>query len=332
MTAALLERERPITGARPKSGRSAAARGTGTSRGRSPKTNTPKSTRPKLKVLDQQAIRQRARARQALLLMFIVVLLGFFGVAFVHAELVADQQELDSIRAEIAETEAEKAKLERAVEEASAPQIVVTRAMEDLGMVRAHQPVYIDATVPVRDLPATLTFSGRPDSTPAFAAPATATDIGLAAGVSGSATVGATDQLDQVAQGATVEQAPAESAQEAVQADPSQADPSPVEESSGETTTLSGLTVTVADADPSPRPTASVPAPSVPAQTSPNPAAPAGAPGLAGASAGAGEGSITVSPQGDTVTSIAGSRASTSGDGGESTSRLGGTSAGTGSG
>ncbi len=135
MTAALVERDRSRVGA----------------------ARTGSRTRPKLRVLNQQAIRQRARRRHALVALFIVVLLGFFAVAFVHAELVADQQQLDGIRTRIAEAEAHNAKIERAVEERSSPKAIVKRAQE-LGMVRAHQPVYLAATAPVRDVPAAVSF------------------------------------------------------------------------------------------------------------------------------------------------------------------------------
>lgn len=100
------------------------------------------STRPKLRVLDQTSIRRRARRRNALLLLFIVVLNALFLVAFVHARLVESQQDLDLIRARIADMETEKAQIERAVDEASAPALIVERAAE-LGMVRAETPVYL---------------------------------------------------------------------------------------------------------------------------------------------------------------------------------------------
>ncbi len=127
MTAALLDRpttRRPVTG------------------------QTRRPARPKLRVLDQAATRRRARHRSALLILFVAVLVGFFAVAFVHAELVAGQHELDAVRTEISQAEARHAELARVVEEASAPGVIVTRATE-LGMVRAHRPVYLTATGPV---------------------------------------------------------------------------------------------------------------------------------------------------------------------------------------
>ena len=156
MTAALVERDRSRAGA--------ARRGS--------------KSRPKLKVLNQQAIRQRARRRHALLALFIVVLLGFFAVAFVHAELVADQQELDSIRTRIAEAEAHQAKVERAAEEASSPAVIVGRAQE-LGMVRANQPVFLAAAAPVRDVPTAISFRSSQ----------TVTAVGVAAGDSNTAQI-----------------------------------------------------------------------------------------------------------------------------------------------
>lgn len=106
---------------------------------------------PKLRVLDQAASRRRARHRSALLILFMAVLVGFFAVAFVHAELVAGQHELDAVRAEISQAEARHAELARTVEAASAPDRIVTRATE-LGMVRARQPVYLTAAAPVRSI------------------------------------------------------------------------------------------------------------------------------------------------------------------------------------
>ncbi|MGH1494110.1 MAG: hypothetical protein ACRBK7_32745 [Acidimicrobiales bacterium] len=136
---------------------------TGPAQKRRTSTSTGTSTRPKLKVLNQEAIRQRARRRNALFVLFNIVLVGFFAVAFVHANLVAGQQDLDGVRTRIAEAEAHRAKVARAVEEASAPAIIVSRA-EALGMVRAHQPVYLQAVSPVRELPTVATFvpSGPP--------------------------------------------------------------------------------------------------------------------------------------------------------------------------
>lgn len=143
------------------------------------------SRRPKLQVLDHRPIRQRARRRNALLVLFVVVLLGFFAVAFVHAELVAGQQDLDAVRARIAEAEAHKARVARAAEEASSPQQIVLRA-EELGMVRAYQPVYLQAVAPEREVPiiaALAPAASRTVNQVAAAVP------GVSTGISGNASV-----------------------------------------------------------------------------------------------------------------------------------------------
>jgi cell division protein FtsL len=102
------------------------------------------AARPQLHVLDQAALRRRARRRNTLTVAFVVVLAGFFLVAFVHATLVASQQDLDLMRTRLAELEAEKAQVERQIEESSAPSRIVERAAE-LGMVRAEDPVFLMA-------------------------------------------------------------------------------------------------------------------------------------------------------------------------------------------
>lgn len=103
--------------------------------------------KPDLRVLDQASIRRRARRRNAVLALFLVVLSAFFLVAFVHARLVESQHELDLMRSQIAEYTSERARAERAVDEASAPATIVERAT-DLGMVRSEEPMYLRA---VRD-------------------------------------------------------------------------------------------------------------------------------------------------------------------------------------
>jgi cell division protein FtsL len=100
--------------------------------------------KPRLEVLDQAAGRRRARRRNALLAAFVVVLGGLFAVAFVHARLVESQQELDLLRSQIDEVETERAQIERAIDEASAPALIVDRATE-LGMVPAEDPAFIEA-------------------------------------------------------------------------------------------------------------------------------------------------------------------------------------------
>jgi cell division protein FtsL len=104
-----------------------------------------KMVRPHLKVLDQQAIRRRARRRNLAMTLFVVVIVGFFAAALAQAQLVANQHELDQLRIQIAEAEANRARLERQVEESSAPSAIIQRASE-IGMVRANEPIYLAAT------------------------------------------------------------------------------------------------------------------------------------------------------------------------------------------
>ncbi|MDH3681863.1 MAG: hypothetical protein OEV40_18145 [Acidimicrobiia bacterium] len=112
------------------------------------RSTSPKAaSRPRLRVLDQAAVRRRARRRNAVLLAFIVLLAALFLVAFVHARLVESQQELDLMRTRISELQVDKAQLERAVDEASSPALIVERASA-LGMVRAAEPVYLASVVP----------------------------------------------------------------------------------------------------------------------------------------------------------------------------------------
>ena len=75
---------------------------------------------------------------------FVVVVLGFFAVAFVHAQLVSSQQELDQTRLQISEAKAEQASIQRNVDAASAPEAIIARASE-LGMVPAEQASYLTA-------------------------------------------------------------------------------------------------------------------------------------------------------------------------------------------
>lgn len=107
----------------------------------------PRAARPRLRVLDQASVRRRARRRNAVLLAFIVLLGALFLVAFVHARLVESQQELDLMRERIAELQLDKTQLERAVDEASSPALIVDRA-NALGMVRATEPVYLISVAP----------------------------------------------------------------------------------------------------------------------------------------------------------------------------------------
>lgn len=78
----------------------------------------------------------------------LVVVGALFAVASVQASLVGGQQDLDQLRSRIGELGAERARLERAVDQASSPAVITGRAGE-LGMVRAANPVYLtpDATI-----------------------------------------------------------------------------------------------------------------------------------------------------------------------------------------
>lgn len=185
MTAAVRERPRTDVGSGTiASHRAAPARNTRT------RSTTGTRQRPKLKVLNQQAIRQRARRRNALLTLFILVLLGFFAVAFIQAQLVADQQDLDVLRTRITEAEADNARIARDVEIASSPAIIVGRAKE-LGMVRAYQPVYLEAVAPIRDIPNAPVFDPETPSGFELAAPQAASVDGITAGISTNGAVSA---------------------------------------------------------------------------------------------------------------------------------------------
>lgn len=111
------------------------------------------SLKARLRVVDPVAMRSRARRRLATFAVFGVVIVAMFAVAFVHAQLVRRQGELDDMREQVAQAEAEQARLTRDVVIASAPDSIVNRAMA-LGMVRAAEPVYL---VAVRTAPATDT-------------------------------------------------------------------------------------------------------------------------------------------------------------------------------
>lgn len=128
------------------SGRSSASRRTSSSGGR-----------PTLQVFDQVAIRNRARRRYAIVATFVVLLAGLFAVALIQAQLVANQHRLDSIRAEIATSEAEHTRLERLVEEASAPSAIIEQAMS-MGLVRAVNPVYLAPSEPAVAVPVPISL------------------------------------------------------------------------------------------------------------------------------------------------------------------------------
>jgi hypothetical protein len=94
--------------------------------------------------------------------LFVTVVVGFFAVALVHAELVAGQHDLDVLRARIAEAEAERAELARATDEAAAPDRIVSHAQDVLGMVRSNQPVYLEAAAPLRPVTAITPLAVAP--------------------------------------------------------------------------------------------------------------------------------------------------------------------------
>lgn len=104
----------------------------------------------KLRVVDKAALRRRARQRTLLTLAAVLVTLSLFGVALLYGQLVEGQRELDTLRAEIAQAEAERARLEREVAVASTPDAIVQRAFE-LGMVRAVDPQYLSAVRSLED-------------------------------------------------------------------------------------------------------------------------------------------------------------------------------------
>ena len=73
---------------------------------------------------------------------------ALFGVALMYGQLVEGQQNIDELRAEIAQADADRARLEREVAVASTPEVIVERAFQ-LGMVRALNPQYLVAVRPV---------------------------------------------------------------------------------------------------------------------------------------------------------------------------------------
>lgn len=113
-----------------------------------PATRQAKKSKPKLRVVDKKAIRRRRRQRTLLSLSAALVTVALFGVALMYGQLVEGQQNIDELRAEIAQGNADRARLEREVAVASTPEAIVQRAFE-LGMVRALNPQYLVAVRPV---------------------------------------------------------------------------------------------------------------------------------------------------------------------------------------
>lgn len=234
MTAAVRERPRTDVGSGTiASHRAAPARNTRA------RTTTGSRSRPKLKVLNQEAIRQRARRRNALLTLFILVLLGFFAVAFIQAQLVADQQDLDVLRARIAEAETDNARIARDVEIASSPVVIVGRAKE-LGMVRAYQPVYLEAVAPLRDIPNAPVFDPATPQGFELAAPQAASATGINAGISTDASVSAAEPS------AAVEAMPAQTTIETPTVQAESLQPAPVEPAAVEPAAEATLTTSPA--------------------------------------------------------------------------------------
>lgn len=106
--------------------------------------------KPKLRVVDKKAVRRRRRQRTLLSFAAAVVTVALFGVALMYGQLVEGQQNIDELRAEIAQADADRARLEREVAVASTPEAIVERAFQ-LGMVRALDPQYLVAVRPVGD-------------------------------------------------------------------------------------------------------------------------------------------------------------------------------------
>lgn len=110
----------------------------------SPSARSNTSKRPTLRVVDKQALRRRARRRVLVTLAAGLIATGLFAVALVYAQLAQGQQDIDTMRTQISESESEIARLEHLVVSASSPSAVVARATE-LGMVRAENPIYLTA-------------------------------------------------------------------------------------------------------------------------------------------------------------------------------------------
>lgn len=102
----------------------------------------------KLRVVDKAALRRRRRRRALVGLVAMVVTTSLFAVALLYGQLVEGQQDIDQLRAEIAQAEADRARLERAVAVASTPAAIVARAHQ-MGLVRAENPQYLVAVRPV---------------------------------------------------------------------------------------------------------------------------------------------------------------------------------------
>ncbi len=109
------------------------------------------SKRPKLRIVDKGAIKRRARRRAVLGVSAATIAAGVFAVTLGYAQLAKGQQQLDSIRRDISQSEAEIASLEHDVVLASSPEAIVQQAV-GLGMVRAENPIYLTATAQKLDI------------------------------------------------------------------------------------------------------------------------------------------------------------------------------------
>ncbi|MDA3039731.1 MAG: hypothetical protein O3C27_09420 [Actinomycetota bacterium] len=109
--------------------------------------------RPRLHLIDRAALRRLAARRVAYFTTCFLLVAGVFAVALAQAELVQRQHRLDQTRRSIVEADAELARLEREVDRASSPAVIISRA-NALGMVRAAEPVYFTAVRPLVEAPA----------------------------------------------------------------------------------------------------------------------------------------------------------------------------------
>ncbi len=100
--------------------------------------------RPKLRLVDKKALVGRTRRRAVLISSLALLVVGMFMTALAHARLVEGQRELDTIRADIADLEGQRATLEADIVISSSPEAIVFRA-RSLGMVRASDPQYLVA-------------------------------------------------------------------------------------------------------------------------------------------------------------------------------------------
>ena len=108
------------------------------------------ATRPNLRVIDRKSVRAGAIRRAIYIGVTSLVVVGLFAVAYVQAQLVEGQRELDRLRQELLIAQEARAELVRDVDIASSPGEIVARA-EDLGMVRAADPVYFTAVRELED-------------------------------------------------------------------------------------------------------------------------------------------------------------------------------------